>query len=92
MDGSAKSRLVQVAKGGAFEGDVEVETAEISGKFEGTLTVSKYLNISSSGRIVGTIRYAELHIDAGGQISGDIQVMPSEEAGFSREAGDSLND
>ncbi len=35
MEGSATSRMVQVAKGGTFLGEAEIETAEISGNFEG---------------------------------------------------------
>ncbi len=76
MEGSANSRMVQVAKGGAFLGEAEVETAEISGNFEGQLTVSNKLIIRSTGEVSGKIRYLGIQIESGGKISGEVEVTP----------------
>ena len=73
-DGSAKSRSIQISEGGAFTGEAEIDTAVVSGCFEGTLTAAQRLVIRSTGRVSGTIRYAAIAIDAGGQISGDVRV------------------
>ncbi len=78
VEGSAKSRIVRVTKDGTFRGDAEVETAEITGKLEGKLTVSGHLVIHSGGRASGTIRYSAIEIETGGQISGDVQVLSDE--------------
>ena len=37
--------------------------------------VRKRLLIKASGRVSGTIRYGQIEIDCGGQISGDIQAQ-----------------
>jgi cytoskeletal protein CcmA (bactofilin family) len=66
--------MIQVAQGGTVSGEVEVETAEITGEFEGKLTVSNRLVVHATGRVKGTVRYFAVEIEAGGQISGDVQV------------------
>ncbi len=33
--------------------------------------------IRATGRVVGTIRYGQIEIECGGQISGDIQAQPA---------------
>jgi cytoskeletal protein CcmA (bactofilin family) len=43
--------------------------------------VRKRLLIKASGRVSGTIRYGQIEIECGGQISGDIQAQPSSEPG-----------
>lgn len=81
FEGSAKTRMIQVAQGGTVSGEVEVETAEITGEFEGKLTVSNRLVVHATGRVKGTVRYFAVEIEAGGQISGDVQVTEEGLAG-----------
>jgi Polymer-forming cytoskeletal len=66
---------------GLFKGSAAIEDAEIRGRFEGDLVVSKRLLIKASGRVSGTVRYGQIEIECGGQISGDIQAQPSSEPG-----------
>jgi cytoskeletal protein CcmA (bactofilin family) len=80
VEGSAKSSVLQIADGGAFAGEAGIDTAVVSGNFEGTLTASERLVIRASGRVSGNIRYAAIAIEAGGQISGDIQVIAGKAA------------
>ena len=63
-----------VTRGGTVSGEVEVETAEITGDFDGKLTVSNRLVVHSTGRVTGTVRYLAVEIEASGQISGHVQV------------------
>ena len=75
----ANCRDVDIAESGLFKGSASIEEAEIRGRFEGNLVVRKRLLIKSSGRVSGTIRYGQIEIECGGQISGDIQAQaPSE--------------
>ena len=67
------SRTIEIAESGIFRGQIEINVAEISGQFEGTLVARKRLIIHSKGRVEGKIRYAELEIERGGRISGDVQ-------------------
>jgi cytoskeletal protein CcmA (bactofilin family) len=83
IEGHVEAKLVncrdiEIADGGLFKGEAAIEEASISGRFEGgSLTVRKRLLIKASGRVVGTIRYGQIEIECGGQISGDIQVQPA---------------
>jgi cytoskeletal protein CcmA (bactofilin family) len=86
VEGSVEANLtncrdVDIAESGLFKGSASIEDAEIRGRFEGNLVVRKRLLIKASGRVSGTIRYGQIEIECGGQISGDIQAQPSSEPG-----------
>jgi cytoskeletal protein CcmA (bactofilin family) len=74
-------RALDIAESGLFKGSTSIEEAEVSGRFEGNLTVRKRLLIKATGRVSGTIRYGQIEIECGGQISGDIQAQPAGESG-----------
>jgi cytoskeletal protein CcmA (bactofilin family) len=76
----ANCRDIDIAESGLFKGSASIEEAEIRGRFEGTLTVRKRLLIRATGKVVGTVRYAQIEIEAGGQIAGDVQVLAGNEA------------
>jgi cytoskeletal protein CcmA (bactofilin family) len=86
VEGSVEANLtncrdVDIAESGLFKGSASIEDAEIRGRFEGNLVVRKRLLIKASGRVSGTIRYGQIEIECGGQISGDVQAQPSPEHG-----------
>ena len=86
VEGSVEANLtncrdVDIAESGLFKGSASIEEAEIRGRFEGNLVVRKRLLIKASGRVSGTIRYGQIEIECGGQISGDIQAQPPSEPG-----------
>ncbi len=76
-------REIEVAESGTFKGQAEIDLAEISGTFEGTLTARQLLIVRSTGRITGKVRFGQLEIERGGEIVGDVQVCGPE---TSREA------
>lgn len=69
-----EGRSVEIAESGLFKGSVEIEEADIAGRFEGDISVRGRLTVRSTGRITGSIRFGELAVDAGGQLIGDIQL------------------
>jgi cytoskeletal protein CcmA (bactofilin family) len=84
VEGSVEANLqncheVDIAESGLFKGSATIDEAEVRGRFEGTLSVRKRLFIRASGRVSGTIRYGQLEIECGGQISGDIQAQGGSE-------------
>jgi cytoskeletal protein CcmA (bactofilin family) len=84
IEGSVEANLnncrdVEIAESGLFKGSASIEEAEIQGRFEGNLVVRKRLLIKASGRVSGTIRYGQIEIECGGQISGDVQAQPTAE-------------
>jgi len=74
-------RALDIAESGLFKGSTSIEEAEVRGRFEGNLTVRKRLLIKATGRVSGTIRYGQIEIECGGQISGDIQAQPDGKSG-----------
>jgi cytoskeletal protein CcmA (bactofilin family) len=75
----ANCRDVEISESGVYKGSASIEDAEIRGRFEGVLHVRKRLLIKATGRVIGTVRYGQLEIECGGQISGDIQAQPTNE-------------
>ncbi len=71
---SAKSRLIEIAETGTVIGDIEVKTADVSGRFDGNLNVNERLAIRSTGRVSGKIRYNTIEIESGGRISGNVET------------------
>ncbi len=71
--------VLTVAAGGVFRGSADVETADISGTVEGSLTVRRILTLRAAGRIVaGTTFYGEIEIERGATIIGTLQPLEEE--------------
>ena len=68
-------KLLEITESGQFRGTVEIENADIAGRYDGQLTVHGRLTVRSTGRISGMVCYGELEINAGGQIIGEVQVV-----------------
>ena len=84
VEGSVEANLqnchdVDIAESGLFKGSATIDDIEVRGRFEGNLVVRKRLFIRATGRVSGTIRYGQIEIECGGQISGDIQAQPHED-------------
>lgn len=70
------SRAIEIAETGHFKGTAEIESADIAGRFEGTLSVRERLFIRSTGKLSGKITYGQIEIEPGGEISGEVHVGP----------------
>jgi cytoskeletal protein CcmA (bactofilin family) len=84
VEGSVEANLqnchdVELAESGLFKGSATIDEIEVRGRFEGNLVVRKRLLIRATGRVSGTIRYGQIEIECGGQISGDIEAQSSED-------------
>lgn len=77
VEATMDSRIMRIAEGGAYVGTVSVDIADISGRFDGELTVRSQLVIHATGQVCGKIRYGKIVIEEGGEISGDIQGLPA---------------
>lgn len=67
--------VLEVAESGTFYGTVEINEANISGRFEGDITVSGRLTISSTGTVTGSISYKEIAIEAGAVLDGKLTPL-----------------
>jgi cytoskeletal protein CcmA (bactofilin family) len=71
-----ETKAIEIAESGRFtDGKAEVEDAEISGTYEGELTVRNRLLIRATGKVKGTVRYGELEIERGGRLTGTVSMI-----------------
>lgn len=71
-----ETKAIEIAESGRFtNGKAEVEDAEISGTYEGELTVRNRLLIRATGKVKGTVRYGELEIERGGRLTGTVSMI-----------------
>ncbi len=75
VEASLNARSLEVNEGGVYKGTAGVDNAEISGNFDGELTVQDHLLITDSGQVSGKIRYGRITIATGGAISGNITQL-----------------
>ncbi|MCU0837898.1 MAG: polymer-forming cytoskeletal protein [Rhodospirillales bacterium] len=80
VDGSAHltvsgARLLQIGASGLFTGGADVAEADIAGRFDGDLTVRERLTIRASGQVRGRVRYGQIVIEAGGELTGDVAAV-----------------
>src|SRR5690554_1815605 len=64
--------VLEIAESGLFKGRATVDYAEISGSFDGELTVRDRLLLRGTGQIDGDLRYAVMEIERGGRVRGTI--------------------
>jgi len=76
-----QTRAIEIAETGRFtNGKAEVEEAEISGLYEGELTVRRRLLIRSTGQVKGNVRYGQLEIERGGMLTGTVAMLGETQA------------
>jgi cytoskeletal protein CcmA (bactofilin family) len=65
---------VLIDESGVFRGESSTDNADVRGSFDGILVVRKRLMIRATGRVSGTVTYAEIEIEPGGKITGTLQM------------------
>ena len=70
-------KLLRISASGLYKGAAGVDQAEISGRFEGDLTVRGTLILRATGRVSGTLRYGDMEIERGGKIVGTLEEIPA---------------
>jgi cytoskeletal protein CcmA (bactofilin family) len=75
VEATMNSRAIQIAERGAFHGKVEIDVAEVHGRFEGELTARKRLVIHATGRVSGKIRYGKVLVEEGGELTGEVASL-----------------
>ena len=71
VDGQPRALLVLSEKG-RIEGRVNCGDAVINGSVVGDLEVEHFLELQSSARVSGTIRYQHLRMDVGAEVRGQL--------------------
>jgi cytoskeletal protein CcmA (bactofilin family) len=81
------TRTLEIKPSGHFIGSCEVEEAEISGIYDGDLTVRGRLIVHNNGRVTGKICYSELELERGGQIAGELSVRDRKQSQSAPQTG-----
>jgi len=78
VDGSRiECREFILGSTGSCKGEVQAESAVISGRFEDRLIVRSRLLIKSGGHVRGSVQYGQVEIEPGGELQGDMVVHPA---------------
>lgn len=80
VDGQVEANLqdceeLQISAPGLFKGAAVVDQADISGRFEGELTVRGRLVLRATGRITGQLRYKDMEVERGGKMAGTLEEL-----------------
>ena len=73
------SRRLEIASTGFFKGTASIQEADISGRYQGDLTVIGCLRIRATGSVEGEVRYGELEVERGGRLSGTVELDEDEQ-------------
>lgn len=84
VEGTVEAELkdgvnIEISETGLFKGNVEVQNADISGRFEGTLIVKNQLLVRPSAVITGTIEYGIIEIQPGARVNGSLTALAVQE-------------
>jgi cytoskeletal protein CcmA (bactofilin family) len=81
IEGGITAEHVIVHQGGQVYGTLVAKNAEIDGEVQGHLVVRELLQIGSSGRVHGDVRYGRLGMQPGADLSADVRNVPPAIAG-----------
>ena len=70
-----ETRYLEITESGRFKGRAEVEECVVAGACEGEITVAGLLVVRPKGRIKGRVRYAEIEMQRGGRLSGEVEIL-----------------
>lgn len=79
VDATMNSRFIEIAENGSFDGKVNIDVAEIHGRFRGEMTAREQIVIHATGRVSGKIRYGRIVVHEGGELSGDVRSLTAED-------------
>ena len=75
VEGDLSAKQVIVEASGLIRGKVVAESVDIWGEVAEQLTASRSLIIRSSGKVGGSVHYAEIEIEKGGTLHGDLHLI-----------------
>lgn len=78
IDGDLTAREVLVGPTGTVTGNVIADMVEVRGEIRESVTSNKALFVRSTGKVIGTIRYAEIEIEKGGDVQGNLNKIDTE--------------
>jgi len=78
IEGDLVAKQVLIESGGVVRGKLSAEMVDLRGEVVEHLTATRSLIIRSSGKAGGSIHYAEIEIEKGGSLHGDLHIIPGQ--------------
>lgn len=79
--GVISAARLTVHPSGRVHGTIRAETADVNGMMQGTIAVRRLIDIGETGRVSGNVRYGQLAMARGAELSADMHNVPPELAG-----------
>ena len=77
VEGELNTKEVLVDTSGIVNGRINAEIVEVRGEVTQGLHVTNHLNVRSSAKITGLTQYAEMSVEKGAKLSGELRVIDS---------------
>lgn len=68
-------RMLEISESGTYQGVVDIENADIAGRFEGDLIVRGKLIIRPTAQVTGNLYYGRLQVDTGAAINASLNTL-----------------
>ena len=81
IEGDLVAENVIIHEGGKFYGKLKTDSLQVHGVIQGNVTVKNLIDIKSSGSVNGQIRYGQLAVETGGDLSAELRNIPPELGG-----------
>jgi cytoskeletal protein CcmA (bactofilin family) len=75
VEGELNTKEVLVDTSGIVNGSINAEVVEIRGEVTQGLNVTNHLNVRSSAKITGLTQYAEMSVEKGAKLSGELRLI-----------------
>jgi cytoskeletal protein CcmA (bactofilin family) len=72
FNGDLQAREVFIDSTGQLTGTTSAEDIEVKGDINDTITSRHLLTVRATGKVKGKLTYADIEIERGGQVSGDM--------------------
>jgi cytoskeletal protein CcmA (bactofilin family) len=76
FEGELAAEEVLVRPGGTFYGTMKSERADVAGSVQGEVFVKNLISIRSSGSVNGHVRYGQLAMEMGADLSAELRNVP----------------
>lgn len=76
VEGEISAQSLIIHEGGRFSGILRAEVAEVNGDFTGTASVKNLFRIGGGGSVSGNVRYGELAMERGAELTADVKNVP----------------
>ena len=77
IEGDVSTKQVIIEATGIVRGKVTGESVDIRGEVVEYLSATESLIVRSTGKVTGSVHYAEIEIEKGGHIFGDLHIISS---------------